>query len=154
MLGTSFNILDWGTLAGTFSSFQLPALPGGLTWNLSQLYSAGVISVGGQLGDYNRDGVVDAADYTVWHDILGSTTDLSADGNENGVIDAGDYNVWKTHFGKTSSGGSGAEPDPYRSARRDTRGERGARTSERLSNADARGYWLTTWAEPVASEAL
>jgi arabinogalactan endo-1,4-beta-galactosidase len=30
------------------------------------------------VGDYNRDGVVDAADYTVWRDTLGSTTDLRA----------------------------------------------------------------------------
>ena len=76
MSGASFNILDWGTLTGTFSTFQFAALPGGLTWNLSQLYSLGVISVGGQVGDYNHDGIVDAADYTVWRDSLSSTTDL------------------------------------------------------------------------------
>src|SRR5262249_48731026 len=30
--GNSFDILDWSTLIGTFSSLQLPALAGGLTW--------------------------------------------------------------------------------------------------------------------------
>src|SRR5262249_39970448 len=30
-------------------------------------------------GDYNGDGIVDAADYTVWTDSLGSTTNLAAD---------------------------------------------------------------------------
>lgn len=54
-------------------------------------------------GDYNRDGVVDAADYTVWRDTLGSTTDLRADGSSArgsaGRIDASDYGVWKLNFG-------------------------------------------------------
>ena len=34
--GQSFNILDWGSLAGTFSSLTLPSLAG-LAWNTSQL---------------------------------------------------------------------------------------------------------------------
>ena len=54
-------------------------------------------------GDYNLNGVVDAADYTVWRDALGSTTDLRADGSENGTIDEADYGVWKAHFGQTLS---------------------------------------------------
>jgi hypothetical protein len=55
-------------------------------------------------GDYNRNGIVDAADYTVWRDMLGSTTNLVADGNGDRVVNAGDYTVWKTNFGRTGSG--------------------------------------------------
>ena len=51
--------------------------------------------------------MVDAADYTVWRDSLGSTTNLAADGDQNGTVDAGDYGVWKMHFGQ-SIPGSGA----------------------------------------------
>ncbi len=55
-------------------------------------------------GDYNSDGNVDAADYTVWRDTLGSTEDLRANGDDTGasmgVIDAADYDVWKTNFGQ------------------------------------------------------
>lgn len=58
-------------------------------------------------GDYNGNGVVDAADYTIWRNTLNSTTDLRADGNGNEMIDPGDYQVWKTNFGATS-GGSGS----------------------------------------------
>jgi hypothetical protein len=61
------------------------------------------------VGDYNGDGVVDAADYTVWRGSLGSTANLAADGNQNGMVDSGDYDVWKMHFGQTASGsGAGA----------------------------------------------
>jgi hypothetical protein len=61
------------------------------------------------LGDYNGNGVVDAADYTVWRDTLGQTgTGLAADGNGNNQIDAGDYTVWQTHFGQSAGIGSSA----------------------------------------------
>jgi hypothetical protein len=35
--GNSFDILDGGTLAGTFETLSLPMLANGLTWNFSQL---------------------------------------------------------------------------------------------------------------------
>ena len=60
-------------------------------------------------GDYNGDGIVDAADYTVWRDSLGSTTALAADGDNNHVIDQADYDIWKTNFGKTSGGAAALE---------------------------------------------
>jgi len=56
------------------------------------------------VADYNRNGIVDAADYTVWRDSLGSTTNLAADGNGNGTIDPGDYDVWKMSFGESALG--------------------------------------------------
>ena len=46
------------------------------------------------VGDYNFDGVVDAADYTVWRDSLGSTTIADADGNGDGTVDQADYDLW------------------------------------------------------------
>lgn len=50
-------------------------------------------------GDYNRDLVVDASDYVVWSNLLGSTTTPVADGNFDGVVDAADYSVWRDNFG-------------------------------------------------------
>jgi subtilisin family serine protease len=55
-------------------------------------------------GDYNQNGVVDAADYTAWRDTLGRTglTYYSgADGNGDGQITQADHSVWKSHFGQT-----------------------------------------------------
>lgn len=54
-------------------------------------------------GDYNRDGRVDAADYVVWRNTLGSDSHLAADGSRNGMIDQADYNVWRANFGATAS---------------------------------------------------
>jgi hypothetical protein len=86
----------------------LPGLSGGLQWNASQLYTTGVIAVG-LPGDFNGDGVVDAADYVVWRDTLGETgTGLAADGNGNNQIDAGDFDVWRANFGQTAGSGAGA----------------------------------------------
>ncbi|MEM6855544.1 MAG: hypothetical protein AAF593_14150, partial [Planctomycetota bacterium] len=56
------------------------------------------------LGDYNGDGEVNAADYTVWADNFGSMVDLEADGNGNGVVDAADYTIWADNFGNTLPG--------------------------------------------------
>jgi autotransporter-associated beta strand protein len=44
LLGDSFNLID-GTISGTFASITLPGLSGGLDWDQSQLYSAGILSV-------------------------------------------------------------------------------------------------------------
>jgi hypothetical protein len=51
-------------------------------------------------GDYNEDGTVDAADYTVWRD--GGSPDDSITG----------YNLWKANFGSSGSGSTAAVPEP------------------------------------------
>jgi len=68
-----------------------------------------VIQAGPSAGDFNLDGTVDAADYTVWRDTLGSTRLLNADGNGNNIVDAADYSVWHNHFGDQS----GSIPGDY-----------------------------------------
>lgn len=66
-------------------------------------------------GDYNADGTVNAADYVVWRNTLGSQDDLRADGNGNEIIDSGDYDVWRSLFGTNYGSGAGAPaavPEP------------------------------------------
>lgn len=53
-------------------------------------------------GDYNSDGRVDAADYTVWRDSLESEGDLTADGNGDRVVDQADRALWASNYGATA----------------------------------------------------
>lgn len=46
-------------------------------------------------GDYNGNGMVDYSDYDVFRGTFGSTEWLMADGNVDGVVDAADYTVWR-----------------------------------------------------------
>jgi hypothetical protein len=56
-------------------------------------------------GDYNGNGVVDAADYVIWRKTLNQVAPgLPADGNNNGQIDPGDYSIWRSNFGDTNAG--------------------------------------------------
>src|SRR4029078_6319617 len=64
-LGATFDILDWGTLSGSFSTIQLPTLANNLSWSISRLYSTGVISVV-HAGDFDGNGNIDAGDYVAW----------------------------------------------------------------------------------------
>ena len=60
----------------------------------------GLVVVGELLaGDYNLDGAVDAADYTVWRD------------NASGLFTPADYTVWANNFGATF-GAAAAVPEP------------------------------------------
>jgi hypothetical protein len=78
--------------------------------NITALASASSPTV---TGDYNENGVVDAADYVRWRDTLNQTVDVpgdGADGDQSGTIDAGDYTFWRSQFGNVVGGsGQGTE---------------------------------------------
>jgi hypothetical protein len=60
-------------------------------------------------GDYNQNGVVDAADYTIWRNHLGTAFQLQNEGGISpGVVDDADYAFWKSRFGATSGSGAGS----------------------------------------------
>ncbi|MEQ8848268.1 hypothetical protein [Botrimarina sp.] len=62
--------------------------------------------------DFNADGVVDAADYTIWRDTNGSMSDLRADATNDGVVDQSDYGRWAAEYGFAVSPLSQAVPEP------------------------------------------
>jgi hypothetical protein len=86
--GNSFDILDWGTLNGAFSTIQLPSLTNGLAWDTTQLFNSGVITVVSNNfipGDFNRDGHVDGSDFI---SMILALADLNSYKAANGLTDA------------------------------------------------------------------
>jgi hypothetical protein len=61
-------------------------------------------------GDYNLNGVVDAADYVIWRKTVG-TSATAADGFTDGQVNTLDYNYWRRRFGSAGTGGSGQDSD-------------------------------------------
>jgi hypothetical protein len=96
-------------------SFDLTFITGGPTAATGAIYIDDVSAAAGTMlsGDYNDDGAVDAADYVIWRDTLGSTTNRAADANGSGTVEADDYSVWTQNFGRTSgAGGTSDMPVP------------------------------------------
>lgn len=101
--------LDGATFGDYFSTTN--------AWGQDDYTLTSLIGATTLTGDYNGNGIVDAADYTIWRDNLGSTTNLDADGDNSGTVDANDYIVWKNNFGSTAAAGSlaagsSAVPEP------------------------------------------
>jgi T5SS/PEP-CTERM-associated repeat protein len=106
-LGDTFQFLTaGGGVVGKFTTADLPTLAAGKMWQVR--YSATATTLVVKLaGDYNDNGVVDAADYTVWRNLLGATLDPRADGDTNGIVNIADYNIWKANFGAVAGAGAG-----------------------------------------------
>jgi hypothetical protein len=60
---------------------------------LANIVQLEVVASAGLAGDYNNDGVVNAADYVVWRE---------TDGSSSG------YSLWRANFGELASVGSGS----------------------------------------------
>lgn len=63
-----------------------------------------LVVIGLAQGDFNGDGIVDLADYTVWRDNLGGdSAALNGNGAGNPTVTSADYDLWKMNLGATSS---------------------------------------------------
>jgi hypothetical protein len=101
---------------GTADGWQIHT-NGSLTENARPrlvVLSGNVAATPGLSGDYNENGVVDAADYVVWRKNLNQSVSLPNDSTP-GTVTQADFDVWRASFGKMGSGplGSGAAvPEP------------------------------------------
>ncbi|MEN1680717.1 MAG: hypothetical protein AAGJ46_14095 [Planctomycetota bacterium] len=101
-----------GGLGGQFDSVALP-WAAGVSWQLDyEPDGVRLTALAAAVGDYNSDGVVDAADYTVWRDTLGSGLALNADGDGSGMVDIGDYLTWRSAMQAAAATGASAAPEP------------------------------------------
>ncbi len=97
-VGDMFQILTaTGGVSGTFATTVLPTLAGNLYWEVGYGPNSVTLTVAapGLPGDFNGNGVVDAADYVVWRKGLDTTYTLA------------DYDVWRAHFGESTGNNAG-----------------------------------------------
>jgi hypothetical protein len=96
----SFNM----AFGSSFYDVTGGAIPGDIVLSFDATFADGLP------GDYNDDGVVDAADYIVWRKTYSGPnippTSYAADGDGDGDVDGDDYAIWTANFGQTA--GSGA----------------------------------------------
>lgn len=124
--------LEGSTVSGVFGNTRYDwtiSYTGDIAWSdadnsvLSAIGGAGsggdIVLIGlgsealpGLAGDYNNNGVVDAADYTVWRDNLGAAAGTLPNDVDGGTIGAAQYDTWKASFGNSGSGAGAAVPEP------------------------------------------
>jgi hypothetical protein len=101
-----FQFTDW-----------TPGGPGGMAY----MRATGTLPPPENIGDYNGNNIVDAADYVIWRENLGQQVAMNgdgADGNGNGMVDPGDYDVWRMNFDRvvqgpaSGAGQTAAVPEP------------------------------------------
>lgn len=83
------------------------AVGSGADFESNHFTGAGLLQVTtfvGFHGDYNDDGVVNAADYTVWRNTLGAPAGTIPNDPTGSVIGQAQYDTWKANFGNTLPG--------------------------------------------------
>jgi len=110
-----------GALSGTIDLIQIEWPASGIVQQFTDVAPNQLLTIVERVGDYNGDGRVDAADYTVWRNNLGTNVaaGTGADGNRDSTIDGDDYSLWRKTYGMVvfqAGGGSGLKvatvPEP------------------------------------------
>jgi T5SS/PEP-CTERM-associated repeat protein len=122
--GVTFNILDWGSRSGTFSTVNLPSLQSPLAWDTSQLYVDGSLSVTSpsffHAADFDENHAVAGADLAKWKTGFGvaiGATHMQGDADGDGDADGADFLLWQRQLGMSSPGlTSQPAPEPPVSA--------------------------------------
>ena len=113
--------LRFGTNSTGLTATQLAAIEfnsGGL--GTAHLDSSGYVVFGavpGLPGDYNQNGVVDAADYVLWRKNVGQPAGTLPNDTTGVAIGNAQYDLWRQNFGHPGSGsgsglGANAVPEP------------------------------------------
>lgn len=108
--GQSYSILTaGGTVTGAFGEVNTngPAM-------VARNVSGGVVLelLSGLAGDFNNDGAVNAADYSLWASNLGSPASMLLNAGEAETVDAALYTVWRDNEGATLPATASAVPEP------------------------------------------
>lgn len=113
--GDQFALVSAASVSGGFRGIVGPMLDDGLYWQVETLGGEVRLNIatGAPAGDFNSDGVVDAADYALWRENIGAAAGTLPNDPHAGEIGAAQYAIWKANFGaaaSTSTTGSAPEP--------------------------------------------
>ena len=98
LFASGMTPINLGTLFDTTASQDLS-----FTYQLlsGEFIAGEVVYISGSIeGDYNDDGSVDAIDYAIWRENLGTTTLLPNDPTP-GMVTSSDFETWRLNFGRT-----------------------------------------------------
>jgi hypothetical protein len=92
--GTSQSIGTWGSLTSAAEN-KSPLFAGDGILQVTSFVAPALL-----VGDYNENGVVDAADFTLWRDVFGTSASLAnRDPQNSGEVSSADYDSWRNNFG-------------------------------------------------------
>lgn len=109
-LGDAFSLL---TAADITNNLTL-AGPDAALFSLAASTATELVltAVSGLEGDYNNDGLVDAADYTVWRDQLGAPAGTLFNDFQGAAVGVAQYNAWKQNYGAAIPASSSTQTIP------------------------------------------
>jgi prepilin-type N-terminal cleavage/methylation domain-containing protein/prepilin-type processing-associated H-X9-DG protein len=97
---------------GGYPQWYMREYVGGIPATLSIDYELFAVPIA---GDYDGNGVVEAADYDQWKSAFGAVVNPAgsgADGNGDGIVDAADYTIWRDQLATGGAGGLDAHAVP------------------------------------------
>ena len=108
-LGDVFEIITAANVLGQFDGVFLPGSGYELVYSATAVQ---LVATSDLSGDYNNDGVVDAADYTVWRDNEGAPAGTLLNDADGGMIGQAQYDTWVANFGASLPSPSATIPEP------------------------------------------
>ncbi|MGD9637086.1 MAG: lysyl oxidase family protein, partial [Pirellulales bacterium] len=96
--------------AGDLTGYEIKSTAGSLNptgWKAGNLDAQNFGPPNSPTADFSNNNVVDAADYSIWRDAMGSSG--RGDANGDGAIDQGDYLVWRQQYGQSLAAGQSWE---------------------------------------------
>ena len=101
---------------GVFANLPVRNFSGGNIFKENLVTFTSIAAINIPAGDYDFNGLVNAADLAVLKADFGSTTKAEADGNGDGIVNAADFLVWQRTLGQNVGapglGAIGAVPEP------------------------------------------
>lgn len=114
---TTFGFENGGDMLQNFDLQRIQIQSDGMDAGILgiEIASISIVENQGLVGDYNYNGTVDAADYTLWRDNNGTSFTLAnRDPANTGNVSAADYTSWQTRFGQGGAAvaSAAAVPEP------------------------------------------